>query len=40
MFSIAICDDQRGICSEIESIILEYKKSTEVGNANRSVLFG
>ena len=30
MFSIAICDDQRGICSEIESIILEYKKSTRL----------
>ncbi|MEL7662262.1 LytTR family DNA-binding domain-containing protein [Acetobacterium wieringae] len=28
MFSIAICDDQRGICSEIESIILQYKEST------------
>ncbi|MBC3899611.1 response regulator [Acetobacterium malicum] len=30
MFSIAICDDQRGICSEIESIILEYQKSTRL----------
>lgn len=28
MFSIAICDDQREICSEIENIILEYQKST------------
>lgn len=28
MFSIAICDDQRAICSEIENIIVEYKKST------------
>ena len=28
MFSIAICDDQREICSEIENIILDYQKST------------
>ena len=28
MFSIAICDDQRAICSVIENIIVEYKKST------------
>ncbi|KNZ43473.1 LytR/AlgR family response regulator transcription factor [Acetobacterium bakii] len=28
MFSIAICDDQRAICSEIETIILDYQKST------------
>ncbi|MDD3306210.1 MAG: LytTR family DNA-binding domain-containing protein [Acetobacterium sp.] len=28
MFNIAICDDQREICTEIENIILEYKKST------------
>lgn len=28
MFSIAICDDQREICTEIENIILEYQKST------------
>jgi len=28
MFSIAICDDQRAICSKIETIILDYQKST------------
>ncbi|MDK2943160.1 MAG: hypothetical protein PWP56_2673 [Acetobacterium sp.] len=30
MFSIAICDDQRAICSEIETIILDYQKSTRL----------
>lgn len=28
MFSIAICDDQNAICSEIETILLEYQKLT------------
>lgn len=28
MFSIAICDDQRAICSEIEKIILDYQELT------------
>ena len=28
MFSIAICDDQRAICSEIENIILDYQELT------------
>ncbi|MBU4440295.1 MAG: LytTR family DNA-binding domain-containing protein [Acetobacterium sp.] len=28
MFNIAICDDQRAICSEIETIILDYQELT------------
>lgn len=30
MFKIAICDDEQGICSSIENIILDYQRSTLV----------